>query len=224
MERVENPELQRQVLKWLADKYKILELRAPNHLSTYIYCRTKAFFDHKQAIEPTESELMLFITGYGLQYTLTPPDIEDSPKELDGVVSSPDIVLPPIILEQLIEVKSTRRSAKNHSDDKAVSDFWLQYMLGNCKIRDTNKYDLVIIYLMGNYSPPFPQLYADTLTFDFEEIELNWAMILEHKAVLDKALETDIMPTPYEHCELWECKGCRYNMMCEVLTREGLTT
>jgi|TARA_Y100000310_G_scaffold345865_1_gene471883 hypothetical protein len=185
-----------------------------------MYCRTKAFLDQQQTIEPTEEEILLFALGYGLQDVLMPPNADTPVLELEGIVYRPDITF--VGSDQLIEVKTTRRSAKKHYEPKAISDSWLMYMLGGCKIQGTNTYDLIVIYLMGNYSPPFPQLYADTITFTFEEIELNWATIKERKVVLDTALESGIMPVAYEHCEPWECKGCRYVLLCEVLTREGL--
>jgi CRISPR/Cas system-associated exonuclease Cas4 (RecB family) len=222
MKRVENPELQSKALRWLADKYHILDTREPNHLSTYIYCRTKAYFDQHQAVEPTEEEILLFALGYGLQDTLAPPDIDAKVHELDGITFSPDITIDFNTAEKLVEVKTTRRSAKKHDEDEAILDTWRMYMMGGCKIRGTNKYDLIIIYLMGNYAPPFPQLKADSIEFTDEEIELNWQEILSRKAVLDTALSTSKLPTPYEHNEMWECNNCRYKLICEVVTKEGL--
>lgn len=220
MKRTENPELQQRAISWLANRYKIREVREPNHLSTFIYCRTRAFFDQNKGIEPTDEEVMLFAIGYGLQDVLAPPDSAAPVYEYEGIIYRPDITFTTVNAEQLIEVKTTRRSAKKHYNDEAVSDSWLEYMLGGCKIRGVKTYDLIVLYLMGNYSPPFPQLYADTLEFTSEEIELNWTEIISRKVVLDTALETGTMPTPYEHCKSWECGYCKYKLVCEVITRE----
>ena len=83
---------------------------------------------------------------------------------------------------------------------------------------ETNEYDLIVLYMMGSYSPPFPQLYCDTFYFDKAEIESNWqGKILEHKFVLDKALEVGKPPIPFQNCYDWECKYCRYNLVCNTL-------
>jgi len=219
MRRVENPELKRKILNHLADLYKIKEVREPNHLSSYIYCRTKGFFDQKQAIEPTDEEVMLFAIGYGLQDVLTPKDARAELYEFEGIIYRPDMTMTKGEFEKLQELKTTRKSARDHYIDERISVTWLAYMMGGCRIRNTNQYDLVVLYLMGNYAPPFPQLYADTFYFTDEEIEENWQTIKANKKVLDDALADNKPPTPFAHCYDWECKNCRYKLLCETLVR-----
>src|SRR4030042_7169445 len=91
MKRQDNPELQRKLLNHLASLYKIKEVREPNHLSSYIGCRTKTFFDQQQAIEPTDQEVMLFALGYGLQDVLTPKESKAKLYEFEGVIYRPDM-------------------------------------------------------------------------------------------------------------------------------------
>jgi hypothetical protein len=93
-------------------------------------------------------------------------------------------------------------------------------MMGGCYMRGTNRYDLVVLYMMGNYSPPFPTIMCDTFIFTDDELAKNWQMILEHKAAADLALKTGEPPYPFQHCYNWECNYCRYKMVCEVLARE----
>ncbi len=218
MQRKDNPELQRIMLNSLASKYKITEVREPNHLSSYIGCRTKTFFDQQQAIDPTDQEVMLFALGYGLQDVLTPKDAEAKVHTYQGVIYRPDMTLP-LRSVDLLEMKTTRKSAKNHFIDESIPPTWLSYMKGGCKITGKLKYDLCVLYMMGNYAPPFPQIYCDTFTFTQEEIDDNWKIIMEHKEVLDKALKDGIPPAPFQHCYEWECTYCRYKMMCEQVCK-----
>lgn len=215
MGRVPNDELRTKIIKHLADQYQILETREPNHLSTYVYCRTKAFLDQKEATRPTEQEVMLFAIGYGLQDVLTPKDAEAPLYESEGIIYRPDMVFIDNNIHNLAELKTTRRSAKRHNDD--IPETWRDYMLGGCFLRDSNEYDLIVLYLMGGYSPPFPELYCDHYTFTDDEISDNWGMIMENKATLDEAFKEDTPPIPFENCYDWECKYCRYRMVCETL-------
>lgn len=219
MRKVDNPELKRKILDHLASLYKIKEIREPNHLSSYVYCRTKGFFDQKQAIEPTDEEVMLFALGYGLQDVLTPKDATAELHEFEGIIYRPDMTMARGEFERLQEIKTTRKSAKNHYIDEYVPVTWLAYMMGGCRIRSTNQYDLIVLYMMGAYSPPFPQLYADTFYFTDEEIEQNWQMIKANKEVLDKSLKEGKPPVPFQNCYEWECQYCRYKLVCETLVR-----
>ena len=86
MKRESDPRLRAAVLRWLANKYKLTDVREPNHLSSYVYCITKTFFDQKVQAIPTEEEMLLFAIGYGLQEVLTPPIIYST--QVSGSASS----------------------------------------------------------------------------------------------------------------------------------------
>lgn len=219
IKRQDNPELKRRILKHLAHIYKIDEVREVNHLSTYVYCRTKAFLSQKQATEPTDEEVMLFALGYGLQDVLTPKGATAPVYKQEGIIYRPDMSFQPLLteIEQLVELKTTRKSAKYHYIDEHLPETWLDYMKGGCKLRGVNEYDLIVLYMMGGYSPPFPQIYCDRFTFTADEIEQNWQKLLKQKAVLDEALATDTMPTPFQNNYDWECRFCRFLTVCQVL-------
>jgi hypothetical protein len=213
MKRVDNPELKRKVLDHLANLYHIKEVREPNHLSSYVYCRTKCFLDQKETAMPNDEEVMLFALGYGLQDVLTPKDATAPLIEKHGIVYRPDFMLS----VRQNEIKTTRKSAKNHYLDEYIPKTWLDYMMGGCYMMGTNEYDLIVLYLMGNYAPPFPQLYCDTFYFDNVELSANWINITRNKAVLDIALELGQPPIPFQNCYDWECKHCRYTLVCNTL-------
>lgn len=213
MRRVDSPELKRKVLDHLANLYNIKEVREPNHLSSYVYCRTRTFLDQNQAAQPTDEEAMLFALGYGLQDVLTPKDAEAPLIEKYGIIYRPDMILS----YRLNEIKTTRKSAKNHYIDEYIPQTWLDYMMGGCYMMETKEYDLIVLYMMGSYSPPFPQLYCDTFYFDEAELEDNWHKILDHKMSLEAAVEAGKPPAPFQNCYEWECKYCRYNLVCNTI-------
>ena len=215
MKRIDNAELKAKILDHLADLYKIKEVREAGHLSSYITCRTRSFLDLQATAEPTEQEVMLFALGYGLQDVITPKDATAPVIERSGITYRPDMILS----NRLNEIKTTRKSAKYHYMDDGLPVTWLDYMMGGCYITEKTEYDLIILYMMGNYSPPFPQIYTETIQFDKEEIEENWQKILAQKTVLDDALITGTPPEPFQHCYLWECKYCRYKLICETIAR-----
>lgn len=84
---------------------------------------------------------------------------------------------------------------------------------------ETTEYDLIVLYLMGSYSPPFPQLYCDTFYFEKLELEANWNKIMHNKEVLDNALQVGRPPAPFQHCYDWECKHCRYKLVCGTIAK-----
>ena len=216
MKRIDNPELKRKVLDHLANLYKIKEVREQGHLSSYVTCRTRSFLDQKQTAEPTEMEVMLFALGYGLQDVLTPKDATAPVITKDSITYRPDMILS----NRLNEIKTTRKSAKYHYMDDALPVTWLDYMMGGCYMMERTEYDLIILYMIGNYSPPFPDIYAETIKFDWAlELEPNWQKILTHKEVLDNAISTGNPPEPFKNCYDWECKYCRYSLVCQTIAR-----
>ena len=196
------------MLDHLADLYNIREVREHNHLSSYITCRTKAFLDQKQVAQPSDEEVMLFSLGYGLQDVLTPKDANAPLIEKDGIIYRPDFILS----NRQNEIKTTRKSVKNHYIDEFLPSTWLAYMKGGCYMMGTNEYDLIVLYMV-----PFPQLYCDTFYFEQAELDENWSIILANKAILDAGLQNNKPPAPFQHCYEWECKFCRYKMVCSTI-------
>lgn len=195
--------------------YKIKEVRETNHLSSYVTCRTKSFLDHQGVVEPTDEEVLLFSLGYGLQDVLTPKDATTPVIKRDGILYRPDMILS----NRLNEIKTTRKSAKYHFLDDSLPATWVDYMLGGCKMAETIEYDLIILYLMGNYSPPLPDIYAETIQFGQDEIDTNWQRILVNKGILDNAIASGAPPEPYKNCYDWECKFCRHKLVCHAIAR-----
>ena len=220
MRRVENPELRRRIIDHLSDQFGISTVRTGIHLSSLITCRTKAFLDQRGGTQPTEKEVMLFALGYALQDVITPKGASEETYEVDGITYRPDMTFKWAKSEQLVEVKTTRKSIKYHEIDSYLPNTWLEYIMGGCWMRGVKQYDLAVLYIIP------PELKVDTIFFnedDPNELQDNWNVLMERRDVLQSALDSGKMPTPYEHCNSFECKNCRFSMVCNAIAeKEGL--
>ena len=214
MKRVLNPELDRIILDALAARYKLLEKREGLHLSTLNYCLTKGYLDLTSPIDPTDTEVLLFATGYGLQEIMFPAT-EDKHFEKDGIVYRPDGVLQVRTqdAEQLVEIKSTRAGVKRYQEGD-LPETWITYMKGGCYIRSTKSYSLSVIYLAER---PTAKIISETVYFDDDEIEENWRWIIQRRDLYKAALETDTVPLPFTTAPTWMCENCRYKTICDAL-------
>ena len=213
MKRVLNPELDRIILDALATRYKLREKRVGIHLSTLNYCLTKGYLDLRHPIEPTDTELLNFATGYGLQETMFPAT-DDNIFIKDEVIYRPDGILPLKIqdVEQLVEIKSTRAGVKRYQEGD-LPETWVTYMKGGCCIRGTQSYNLSVIYLAER---PSAMIISETVYFDADEIEANWQWVLKRRDLYKEALETETVPLPFVTAPKWMCSNCRYRTICDA--------
>jgi hypothetical protein len=213
MRRTPNPELDRIILDALARRYKLLDKREGIHLSSLIYCLTKGYLDFKSPIEPTDTELLNFATGYGLQELLFPAD--ETVYEKDGITYRPDGTLQVRAgdVQKLIEIKSTRSGVKRYQEGN-LPETWMTYMKGGCYIRGTTTYDLGVIYLAER---PSAKILSETIEFEPEEIEENWMWLIGRRDAYKKSLDEEIPITPFTTAPEWLCNGCRYINVCGAI-------
>ena len=200
MERIESPELEQAIIDHIADLYGIFNKREGIHLSTLIGCLTRSFFNEVNYVKPTEEEVMLFALGYALQDVLTPAAAEAPLCTLEGITYSPDYQIK-LQGDTTVEIKTTRQSSNND-----ISESWIKYMKGGCWILGIQEYHLAILYMMGNWKPPFPKLKVFKLTFTDEELLINWGWVMQRKRVYEQALADHRPPRPFAYCEDYECK------------------
>ena len=224
MQRESNPEMDRLILDHLVEKFKITQKRTGIHLSTLVYCLTRSYFETSaSSIDPTDEEVMLFALGLGLQEVLTPTTALTPVYEMDGVTFSPDFTLQlkkGLDEYQYAELKTTRASMSGNLE--SLPETWVEYIKGGCWMRGVQEYELSTLFLMGNYKPPFPMLHSETLRFTKEELEENWNYLIGRRAVYAESVDGGIPPTPKRYCKEWECRYCRYKLVCDsLLTSQG---
>ncbi len=222
MNITENGELTRLMIDHLAKLYGIYEKRVGVHLSTLIYCLKRSQMDASESnVIPTESEVMLFALGWGLQDVLTPTSAETPVIEKEGIVYRPDFRL--TLKDWTAELKTTRMSSAK-GDKHEFPETWLEYMLGGCYMLDTTIYHLTILYMMGTWRPPFPVIKSYTFEFTPDEIKDNWNKIKTRYEIYKLALDTGIKIEPYTYAKPFECEHCRYKLICEteiLLSKQG---
>jgi hypothetical protein len=196
-----SPEMRTHILDSI--RARMVQEREGIHLSDLIYCSRKAYWK-KQHMQPTPGDdlCILWMTGYAFQSYMFPLD-EEITQVIDGISCTPDI-------HRGIEVKSTRQSSKyfNLHENQA----WQIQILGYCKALDKLEYDLVVLFLMGSYAPPFPRVDCWHITTTQEEVDTNWVMVTKRRDILINALLTVTPPEP--DCFDWEWKYCDFIDLC----------
>jgi len=214
MRRELNPGLDRMILDTLDRKYRLSEKRVGLHLSSLIGCLTKAGLDQTSPIAPTDTELLLFSTGYGLQEAMFPVGESELAYEKEGIVYRPDSSILVKGQQQLIEVKSTRAGVKKYQEGE-LPESWIIYMKGGCYIRGLTSYNLSVIYVAER---PTAKIISETITFDQDELDDNWAFVLNRKELYEHAIAAHTIVPPYSTAPDWMCKNCRYNFVCEAIS------
>ena len=220
----EDPALRAAALDLLRSEYGMAEQRPGLHQSQLSYCLTKAYRDIREPIPPTDTEVKLFAIGFGLERVLLAS--EQSPAEIvvDGISCSLDT----ISLFGPSDLKSTRMRAAGRKGEGGfqIPQGWirqfmayryaLNYKYGYAieepsgKIYDEYlQFNVIIIHLIE------PELSAYRLHFTAEELEENWSWLLTRASQLESMLAAND-PMPFLFAEPWECKSCRYNLMCSL--------
>ena len=210
MQIVPNQALTDAVLKELRTKYIDKSVRKDIHLTHCIYCLTRSYYDLTDPDPPTREELMLFSIGFGLEKVLLDNESIHGQISCDGILLTPDFVTAG---GNVAELKTTRMSSAKPD----LPDSWIEQMLGYCKALGITQYRLAILYLMGNWKPPFPDIKAFTIDFTQEEIDTNWNKVLHRRDILVKAIQAKKPPEAKLYCKDWECKSCRYRLRCGLV-------
>lgn len=213
------------------------DTRSGTHLTSLIYCLTRAYWQEVDPLPPTEDELIMYAIGFGLERVLISRDHVE-PFEVDGISLSPDFV----INETYADLKSTRMSPEGKSScgvcgepytghSKAKNGHvyvavkagfevplgWQKQVMGyrhalNLLAGDVAyDYSLAILHLIP------AQLVALRLTFTQDELEENWRWLLGRKYTLKHMLHFG-EPEPFKH-RLYEseCDNCRHSLKCQLL-------
>lgn len=82
---------------------------------------------------------------------------------------------------------------------------------------ETSTRTLIANGIVSHNSPPFPEIYSETLTFDKQELADNWKWLMERFDIYYHAVKKHEVLTPFTYCLGWECDNCRYKMTCSAL-------
>lgn len=106
----------------------------------------------------------------------------DTEFELDGIFGTPDWVN---VVESLIEeAKCTHKSMNKFLMDNIEYEMpeWFMQMMGYCKLTKFLKARLYVLALNGDYKlMRQPKVIGWEIQFTQQEVDLNWAKLVQHK-------------------------------------------
>ena len=192
-------------------------------VSGMIYCLTKTYYEANLIIPDSEgrkipnntkSQLLLFVTGLGLEKVLLSGRQVSESGEYDGIQWHVDHFGGTD--GDFIEVKSTRARSNKNPEKPYTSEGWIKQILSYAKVTGIRKGTLTILHLFGSGSPPFP----DLLCWDFEltdaEVDENWNWIKARRDTYLDFVSRGEPPTPFMFNKDWECENCNWKGYCEA--------
>ena len=205
-----NPALSNKIIEELETEYK-LEKPLP-HLTELVYCLTRSYYDRTKPLPPTEREILLFALGFGLERLLLKQQRKSVSGKVEGIHYSPDFLA---FTDVPGELKTTR-SSSNKFGEEFFPETWRRQILGYMHCLEVTEYELVVLFICGNYKPPFPEIASYRISAEPSEVEVNWRWLQMRKEIYLACISDKLVPTPGMFCESWECKECRYNICCEA--------
>jgi len=210
----ENPQLGDQMLALIAEDMK-LDKPLP-HVTELIYCLTRSWYDRFDYIPLAPKEVVLFSIGVELGKGLLRKHRQEVDGVLDGIHWSIDFMdaekqphsPSPSMIDRLGELKSTRMSPKKQPADFPVT--WTKQLLAYMKANDS----LTAIYTVIYVQPAILKTWEVTATQ--QEVDANWEWMLARKETYMDFIGQGQAPTPFQYNEDWECRHCRYRLVCDA--------
>ena len=179
-------------------------------MTELIYCLTSSYYKRIDPIPNTDKNNLLMGLGIGLERVFVAEGARAQAGTKDGIDYSPDFWFGPIPSE----LKTTRMSMKK-SITRDFPETWIQQIRGYCYCIGENTYGLASVHLLGDYKPPFPDIYSVKFTFDDAELKENWDYLLYRKDAYIESFARQVPPIAKRWCQSWECKNCQYIGRCE---------
>ncbi len=202
MEWKENPNLADEILRLLAEDMR--EEKPLPHVVELIYCLTRSWDDRNDYIPLSPKEVILFTVGIGLGQTLLRPHRTEVRGEHEGIHYSVDF----IFKGRVGELKSTRMALKK--DPKTYPVTWTRQIQAYMKVRHVTEMVVPVVFVIP------AELKVWEVSSSVEEIDQNWSWLQARRAIYMDYIERGVRPTPFTYNESWECRNCRYKLICET--------
>lgn len=178
-----------------------------------VYCLTKTYYENQyedvKAATPSRETLMLFATGLALEKVMLGRGQRDEKGVYEGIGWHTDSSE-----DGLVEVKSTRISLKNAPE--RYSNSWRRQWMAYAKVKGVTKGTFVVLHIVGDYSPPFPDLAIWDVEATQAEIDENWAWLQDRADIYTAHKVAGEPPAPFTYNEPWECATCSWKMVCDL--------
>lgn len=203
MEWTEDPQLADKLLELIeADMRKDKPLP---HVTELIYCLTRSYNDRFDHIPLSPKEVTLFSIGVNLEKTFLKGLRQQERGECEGIHFSMDFLT---VDERLGELKTTRMAPGKNPKDFPTT--WNKQLLAYMYTQQTLEAVYAVVHLLA---PVFKVWEVAALQGEVHE---NWIWLQARRVVYLDHVERKVRPTPFEHHEGWECKNCRYKLMCDA--------
>ena len=211
MQFVPDPELREAALEALRNEYKINVDRPGLHQSALSGCLTRAYHDKTDFNPPTDKSVGFFVIGFAFERVLLASE-ESRPEsfEVDGITLSLDT-------KNLFGPADLKTTRKNPNGRKGENGFqppaswpvqFKAYRYGLNQIGEVGyDFGVIVLHLLGG------ELMGWRYTFTQEELDENWAWLLQRKRQLEWMLAHEDAQ-PFQHNADWECLECVYSLRC----------
>jgi len=204
----EDTETYNKVMSEMRERLRIDQPREGTHVSDLVFCLRKAWMLKQLDKTPEgrfaytgqtpDETVLVWMVGHSHEAIFGQGLARGQPIEADGIVGTPDFWD-----EALIEMKSTRMSAKKTPEDMG---HYVAQVASYCAMQGLLEGRLYVLHLMGDYSRDGPisaKLRIWKLQFKPKDLKAWWEeLLLRRNVVLGK-----IMPAPAP-CWEWECGYC----------------
>lgn len=213
MQITADPALKAAALLKLRDEYGMDIQRPGMHQSELSYCLTKAYWNRREFMPPSETEAMLFAIGFAMERVVFKGQEQPEELKLDGISLSLDSLQ----LFGPVDLKTTRMRAAGRKGEGGfqVPEGWKRqmaaytYAINRLGLATDLSFGIVVIHLVE------PEITAWRLSWEWEELQAHWDWLLDRSNMLESMLAGS-NPMPYQSNEDWECKGCRYLLLCQL--------
>lgn len=181
---------------------------------TRLTCCPRRTYWNMSGIKPEypDSTILTFARGKAHHEVFEVYEITEVRTQKDGVRGDIDM-----IDERITEIYTTNVGLKRlYHPNHILSKFAIKVMqlTAYCYMKDTTEGDLMVFYLMGDYTRPIkPELEVYTIKYAPMETEVIWRSLLEKRELIIEALKNDV--PPIEKGEPFECTNCTYDYLCK---------
>jgi hypothetical protein len=214
MKLTRNPTVEEELLNQMVEEMRD-DSRADMSVTGMIYCLTKNYLNETEGRRPfSRRQTLLFYTGLALEEVILPKVRTGEVVFADGLTGHTDHSNK----TELDEVKSTRKKMFDDRDDEVLTEAWNRQFLSYLHMTGLTEGRFIILYLMGNYAPPFPDIRVYNAVATPEEIATNWEWIKDRKTTYLKFKDAGEVPTPYAYRNFdKECDNCEWAGECEMI-------
>lgn len=208
-----DPALEDELLDDMINSFYEPDRHQPS-VSGMIQCITRTYWENEVKMDNkpplSRRETQLFAVGLALERVMLGARQRALKGEYDGIQWHVDHIGTD---QDFIEFKSTRINMVDDNEPK-VSDKWQKQVLAYFKALGLTEGHFVMLHIMGDRKPPFPDVRAYRVITTQDEIDANWAWLKQRAISYLTAVQKQIPPTPFEWNEEWECKDCPWYGLC----------